>query len=404
MSNLCFRDDITLSQTRNLTTNEDLSRENTNTWGRENEEDPRNYTQSPEPNLNTSSQDQDQLTWLLDKVLEAQAKYAHMFPEIEYLINEKQTKSFEDITFCMLRQGLFLYDQWKKLNSKLNGDYLSVINKRLLVDNDMLTRVKEQSYQIIASLKEDISAQDSKIITLEEQLKVVNKNLPSGDIELRAKRSKERDNTLCQKLKFETDMKDEALTFKDKSLKQANAELKKLRNIVLEQNERNNMQEQNQVSLKSQIQAKNDLIRRLESKVKAFKDTKSIAIELETNQSVSEVRSQLSDLNSKLIFTHYNIGSLTPTRTLTKSEFENKTFWNGQNRQKSNLSKKKIKVKSKFEKLNGIPYDSMLAMMICQAKDLEGNQKKQDRNVFYSPPSRVDSMRSSKKSTPKRQV
>lgn len=51
------------------------------------EEDPRSYHHSPTPR--SCSKSQDDLTNLLDTVLEAQDKYKSLYPNMKYLINEK---------------------------------------------------------------------------------------------------------------------------------------------------------------------------------------------------------------------------------------------------------------------------------------------------------------------------
>lgn len=180
-----------------MTTCEDLSRDDTKQWDHY-EEEPRSYPRSPEPQETAPGIEQDHLTYLLDTVLAAQDKYTKMFPHMKYRINEEDTKSFEDITFCMLQQGLFIYDEYKKLNSKLNGDYLSVLNKRLISENDQLKKIKEQSNHIIINLNNDLAAMGDRIKELEEHLRIANEKLPSGDVELRARRSKERDSSMCK--------------------------------------------------------------------------------------------------------------------------------------------------------------------------------------------------------------
>lgn len=117
---------------------------------------------------------------------------------MKYRINEEDTKSFEDITFCMLQQGLFIYEEYKKLSSKLNGDYLAVLNKRLISENDQLKKIKEQSNHIIANLNDDLATMGDRIKELEEHLRIANEKLPCGDVELRARRSKERDSSTCK--------------------------------------------------------------------------------------------------------------------------------------------------------------------------------------------------------------
>jgi uncharacterized coiled-coil protein SlyX len=375
-----------------MTTYEELSKDTRNWDHEEEEEDPRSYPQSPEPHLGG----QDNLTHLLDSVLEAQDKYVQMFPDLKYRINEEQTKSFEDITFWMLNQGLFLFEQCKTLNSKLNGDYLSVLNKRLISENDQLKKVKEHSNQIIQSLNEDLAAQDEQIATLEAHLKIATQNLPSGDVESRAKKSRERDNSQNKKLQFELNMKDEVLNFREKSLKQANNEIKRIHNSLIEANDRIGLQEQKHESINAQLKAKNDLIRRLEAKIDAFKNTKSIAVKLDTFGGLEDVRKSVErakNLESMYCFS-FNLASPMHVKTLSRKEFESRTFWNGQNRSKK-LFRRKSK-KTEFEKLTGIPYDGIFAMMVCQAQDLEKTLNSKSKSTERTPENQNRTSRNAK--------
>jgi len=66
----------------------------------------------------------------------------------------------------------------------------------LLSENDQLKTIKEQSNEIINSLNDNLLVSEQKIKELKEHLEAANKNLPKGDIELRVRRSKERDNSV----------------------------------------------------------------------------------------------------------------------------------------------------------------------------------------------------------------
>lgn len=105
-----YRDDITMSPLRNMTTCEEMSKDFQKQWE---EEYPRSNPRSPEQNDTLHEVEQDQLTYLLDTVLSAQDKYLKLFPNMKHRITENDTRSFEDITFCMLQQGLFLYEECK---------------------------------------------------------------------------------------------------------------------------------------------------------------------------------------------------------------------------------------------------------------------------------------------------
>ncbi|CAI2375922.1 unnamed protein product [Moneuplotes crassus] len=201
--NYDWRDD--LSQSQNTNTQDCRSSRDMVNFEREEEEDPRSLPKSPERYTSqctdqyTDSNDQDNLTCLLDTVLEAQDKYISMFPNMGNLIHENETKSFEDITFCMLQQGLFLFDEYKKLNTRVNSDYLSILNKRLLSENDQLKKIKDQSSEIIKTLNENLCHRDKRI---EEQLEHTNKNLPKGDVAKRVRREKDRNASVNKKLQF----------------------------------------------------------------------------------------------------------------------------------------------------------------------------------------------------------
>lgn len=184
-----------------------------------------------------------------------------------------------------------------KLNSRINGDYLSVLNKKLISEIDQLKKIKEQSTIIISNLKEDWDKGNKKIKELENLLKSTNVNRPSGDIETRWRKSKERDSSEWRSLKFEVSQKDEALNFKERSLKEANSELKRLRSEVLNMKEKLNINEERNLSIQSQLRAKDDTIKRLENKIKTLVDTKSIAIKLETANSCSETRHSLVQIS-----------------------------------------------------------------------------------------------------------
>lgn len=77
----------------------------------------------------------------------------------------------------------------------MNSDYLSVLNKRLLSENEQLNIIKGQSSEIIKALNDNLISSEKKILELQEHLMVANNSLPKGDIELRVRRSKERDTS-----------------------------------------------------------------------------------------------------------------------------------------------------------------------------------------------------------------
>lgn len=99
----------------------------------------------------------------------------------------------------------------------------------------------------------------------------------------------------ANKLKFEISQKTEALNFKEKSLKEANSDLKKLRSSVIDLKEQINMQEEKHISLQAQLRTKTDTIKRLESKLEAFKNTKSIAVQLEITEPMNELKKSFTE-------------------------------------------------------------------------------------------------------------
>lgn len=99
----------------------------------------------------------------------------------------------------------------------------------------------------------------------------------------------------ANKLKFEVSQKTEALNFKEKSLKDANSDLKRLRASVIDLKEQINLQEEKHISLQAQLRTKSDTIKRLESKLEAFKNTKSIAIQLELNEPINELKKSITE-------------------------------------------------------------------------------------------------------------
>lgn len=145
------------------------------------------------------------------------------------------------------------------------------------------------------------------------------------------------------KLKFDVNQKEEAIKFKDKSLRIANQDIKKLRESVIELKENINVYEEKNISLQSQIRGKNDIIKRLERKVQAFINTKSIAVKLETNS--------LNNNEDKHILR--NKGLLSDRGQI----------------------KFKLKRKTEVQKLTGMNFDSLLAMTINQAKHFENSSQ-----------------------------
>ena len=69
-------------------TYDESNEEDLKKWDREEEENPRACPKSPEAMFHKEP-GQDQLTYLLDNVLEAQDKYVKMFPHMKHLINEQ---------------------------------------------------------------------------------------------------------------------------------------------------------------------------------------------------------------------------------------------------------------------------------------------------------------------------
>jgi len=138
----------------------------------------------------------------------------------------------------------------------VNSDYLSVLNKRLLSENEQLKKIKVQSCDIIKTLNENLVDCEKRIKEQQEHLQIANNNLPKGDVELRLRRSKERDTSVNKKLKFDVNQKDEAIKFKDKSLKIANQEIKELRKSIIQLKDSINLYEDKNISLQSQIKAK----------------------------------------------------------------------------------------------------------------------------------------------------
>ncbi|CAI2366259.1 unnamed protein product [Moneuplotes crassus] len=365
-----WRDDLTQSQSNHMRTQDDRKTHNMMNLEKEIEEDPRSLPKSPEHFSSTG--DQEHLTYLLDTVLEAQEKFVTMFPNMGNLINEKETKSFEDITFCMLKQSLFLFDEYKKLNSRVHSDYISMCNKRLLSENDQLKKIKEQSSEIIKTLNENLCGREKRIQELQEHLEIANKSLPKGDIELRARREKDRDISSHKKLTFELNQKEEAIKLKDKSLKVCNQDIKKLKQSVSELKESICAYEEKNLSLKSQIRAKNDIIKRLESKILGFENTKSISVRMEVED--------CNGLQKFHTLENYPArDSSIHSKKHSRKSNERMSYRDKPIRIKAKLSSKK---KTAIEKLTGLNYDSLLAMTIAQAKEVE-NALLKPENTSY---------------------
>ena len=259
-----------------------------------------------------------------------------------------------------------------KLSSRLNGDYLSVLNKRLISENDQLKKIKEQSTLIITNINEDLAKKDRQISELEALLKASSLNRPAGDTETRWRKSKERDSSECRSLKFEVSQKDEALHFKERSLNDANLELKRLRSEVLNMKEQLNLNEERNLSIQTQLRVKDDTIKRLENKIKTLVDTKSIAIKLQPTDSRSEIRHSLAPI-SPVKFS-----------PLSGNNFESKTFCQGQNK-KLKSKTRKSKIKSQAEKFAGVNYDSLLSMLIWQSQMFEETWAAANNNSYSSP-------------------
>lgn len=140
---------------------------------------------------------------------------------------------------------------------------------------------------------------------LEQRLEIANQQLPYGDVDLKIRKNKDRDNSQSKKLEFDLNQKQEALNFKDKSLKQASQEIKKLKDKLVVLKKDISIWEEKNMSLKSQINAKNDCIRNLESKVAALVNNTTIAIKLETELNKDE---RLSTEENSMF--HRNIQSI----------------------------------------------------------------------------------------------
>lgn len=85
----------------------------------------------------------------------------------------------------MLKQGLYIFDQYKKINSRISTDYLSVLNKRLLGENEQLKKIKQQSAEIIKTLNESLEKRDEKISELQGDLEIIKRGVPRGEVEKR---------------------------------------------------------------------------------------------------------------------------------------------------------------------------------------------------------------------------
>ena len=185
-----------------------------------------------------------------------------------------------------------------KLNSKLNSDYLSVLNKRLLAENDQLKKVKDQSNLIIANLNSDLSSSYEKIEKLQQKYE---KSSISTDKEIdnRIKPTNPNYENEIKQLKFELNQALEGLSFKERTLKNANSELVSLRASVLDLKAQINHQEERSLGNKTQIEAKDDKIKLLEKKISNLLNSTSIAIKLEIqqDQSFSKVLNELTKNN-----------------------------------------------------------------------------------------------------------
>ena len=83
-----FRDAYTQDHTQLRKMNEEMRREEQKQWDKESDEKPRDYPKSPEQ-MSQNGIQQDNLTYLLDTVLEAQDKYVSLYPNMTDLINEQ---------------------------------------------------------------------------------------------------------------------------------------------------------------------------------------------------------------------------------------------------------------------------------------------------------------------------
>jgi uncharacterized protein (UPF0335 family) len=122
-----------------------------------------------------------------------------------------------------------------------------------------------------------------QVVQLEERMKIANQQLPFGDVDTKARRSRERGTSQNKKHEFELGQKQETLNIKDKALKQAGYDIKKLKDTLVMFKKDISIYEEKNTSLQVQIKAKNDSIKRLESKVKDLANNASITIKLEQN-------------------------------------------------------------------------------------------------------------------------
>ena len=173
-----------------------------------------------------------------------------------------------------------------KLNSKLNSDYLSVLNKRLLAENDQFKKIKDQSNLIIANLNNDLSSSYEEIDQLKQKLEKLNISL-GKDTGTKSKHTNSNYEHEISQLKFELNQALEGLNFKERALKNANSELISLRTNVLDLKAQINHQQERSFGSKTQIEAKDDKIKLLEKKITGIINSTSIAIKLEIQQDQS---------------------------------------------------------------------------------------------------------------------
>lgn len=224
-------------------------------------------------------------------------------------------------------------------------------------ENDQLKKIKEQSYVIINNLNENVEMSHKQVREIEQRLQIATQQLPYGEVDSKIRKNRDRDNSQNKKFEFDLSQKQEALNFKDKSLKQASQDIKKLKDKLVILKKDISIYEEKNISLKSQINAKNDCIRNLESKVTALINTSSISIKLETDKISNEKLSaeENSMFHRNICNIINNIDSSLISRNHIKKDFESKSF--NQDDKLTSCFRNKSKAKTVAHKLSGLSFD-----------------------------------------------
>ena len=214
---------------------------------------------------------------LIENALSTQDRVLQVFPNMDTLITQEETQSIEDLAAVLLSQVGFLLENAKDLNSRLQGDYLSILNKRLISENDQLKQTLAQCDEIIKDLQHKTSERESQIELMSRS--VASPGAPAIQAPADMKRATSRERRVAaRELNFEVGQLQEALAMKKDELKNTKLLAEKHRQQGEAFQREAAKKDREIASLKELLQARSDQLRVMDIKLTQLIDKKTVEV------------------------------------------------------------------------------------------------------------------------------